>query len=144
MNLIISILLKSFFIVNFIHAQQFQQQSGGGSSFQQQSGGGSSFQQQSSNGGSQQQYSNGTHLITVKQDLKYSILRLVGQAEIFQPNLNAVVSFGNGTHVLKIYGDGRTPTIELIKQEAFTFAPFSFAPFPTFAPFSFAPFNFGK
>jgi hypothetical protein len=107
MNLIYITILISSLIINDCRVDlapalgiQFQQQSslgGGSGSFQQ--------QQQSSNGGSSsslQQYSNGTHLISVNQDLSFKIVRLVSDTTTFQPNLNSLVSFGNGTHLLKV------------------------------------------
>jgi hypothetical protein len=107
MNLFYITILISSLIINNCRVDlaptlgnQFQQQSS-------QSGGGSSSfqQQQSSNGGSSsslQQYSNGTHLITVNQDLSFKVVRLVSETTTFQPNLNSLVSFGNGTHLLKV------------------------------------------
>lgn len=150
MNFIYLTIIVSSLIINDCliysapaQSMQFQQQSSQGS-------GSNSFQQQqsSSNGGSSsssQQYSNGTHTIIVNQDLSFKVIRLISETATFQPNLSSMVSFGNGTHVLKIFGDGRT-IIELTKQEPFV--PFTFAPFNTFAPWqpfpTFAPFNFGK
>jgi hypothetical protein len=60
----------------------------------------SSFEQSSSS--SLQQYINGTHLITVNRDLTFKVVRLVSESITFLPNLNSVMTFGNGTHLLKV------------------------------------------
>ena len=114
-----------------------------------------SMSQQTINGVSTQQFTNSTHQITVYQDLTYKIVP-TGNTQNAIPNPNSLLSFSNGTHELRFYGDGRV-TLNILSTS--TSAPFTFPAFSTFAPFptfslpafptfsfpafpTFAPFNF--
>ena len=65
-----------------------------------------SMSQQTINGVSTQQFTNATHQINVYQDLTYKIVP-TGNTQNAIPNPNSLLSFSNGTHELRFYGDGR-------------------------------------